>query len=87
MGHRRFLAYNHPYRSKEAWFDGNKEHRPSPKILTGREVMCSIKNVSNNWGKIGKKRKMKKSDSNWPWKKKSIFFELPYWEVSHFKLF
>ncbi|XP_022899258.1 uncharacterized protein LOC111412556 [Olea europaea var. sylvestris] len=45
MGYRRFLAYNHPYWLKEAWFDGNKEHRPSPKILTGREVMCSIKNT------------------------------------------
>ncbi|XP_022883480.1 uncharacterized protein LOC111400296 [Olea europaea var. sylvestris] len=69
MGHRRFLAYNQPYQLKEAWFDGNKEHRPSPKILTGQEVMCSIKIVSNNWGKIGKKRRMKKSYSNWPWKK------------------
>ncbi|XP_022883541.1 uncharacterized protein LOC111400360 [Olea europaea var. sylvestris] len=81
MGHGRFLAHNHPYRSKEAWFDGNKECRPSPKILTGQEVVCSIKNISNNWGKAGKKRQLKKSDSNWPWKKKSIFFELPYWET------
>ncbi|XP_021823343.1 uncharacterized protein LOC110764642 [Prunus avium] len=34
MGHRRFLAMNHPYRKKMSWFNGHHEDRSRPKIST-----------------------------------------------------
>lgn len=93
MGHRRFLAYNHPFRVKKSWFDGTEEHGRKPRILTGSEVFEVISTIENDWGKANKKKakKRKRGDEDEEqivvepqsvWKKKSMFFELPYWEVS-----
>ncbi|XP_059632538.1 uncharacterized protein LOC132275143 [Cornus florida] len=92
LGHRRWLSPTHPFRKKKSWFDGSEEHRWKPKILSGTEILHAMKNIKNDWGKkakgklhikpkIGKRKQKTKKDENVAWKKKSIFFELPYWEV------
>ncbi|XP_073153431.1 uncharacterized protein [Henckelia pumila] len=93
MSHRRFLAPNHPFRQKKKWFNGKKETKGKPRPLNGLEIMDEIKDIENDWGKkkngetintLRKKRKKqdsskKEQKSVQRWKKKSIFFELPYW--------
>ncbi|XP_012832644.1 PREDICTED: uncharacterized protein LOC105953520 [Erythranthe guttata] len=75
MCHRIFLPDGHPYRNEKATFDGKKELRKAPPYLKGSTVLDDIKNIDNKFGKnVG--------DLNLPysWKKKSILFNLPYWE-------
>ncbi|XP_042467446.1 uncharacterized protein LOC122050620 [Zingiber officinale] len=93
LGHRRFLAPNHPFRQKKKWFDGNKETKGKPRPLNGLEILNELKDIENDWGKkkMGKdinntKKKRKERDGSKKvqkpvqmWKKKSIFFNLPYW--------
>ncbi|XP_042451966.1 uncharacterized protein LOC122036612 [Zingiber officinale] len=93
LGHRRFLAPNHPFRQKKKWFDGNKETKGKPRPLNGLEILNVLKDIENDWGKkkLGKdinntKKKRKERDGSKKvqkpvqmWKKKSIFFNLPYW--------
>ncbi|XP_042423450.1 uncharacterized protein LOC122011081 [Zingiber officinale] len=93
LGHRRFLAPNHPFRQKKKWFDGNKETKGKPRPLNGLEILNVLKDIENDWGKkkMGKdinntKKKRKERDGSKKvqkpvqmWKKKSIFFNLPYW--------
>lgn len=64
MDHRRFLDARHPWRRNRSDFNGKVEERPSPKPLSGAEAL----------------RELSKYDSTCPWKKRSIFFELPYWQ-------
>lgn len=87
MGHMCFLSPSHPFRKKKAWFDGNEEKGRKPRIMTGRRISLALKGFKNDWGK-GKKRKGEKSkrkrddEDKEMWKKRSIFFDLPYWEVT-----
>ncbi|KAK3219598.1 hypothetical protein Dsin_013568 [Dipteronia sinensis] len=83
MGHRLFLAFDHPFRTKRTWFDGQHETRGRRKLFTSEEICLEIGNIANYWGKAKKKKKIKQSNSSQLWKKKSIFFELPYWEVCY----
>jgi len=55
-----------------------KEERPAPSTLSGSDVLNLVSNVENDFGK-GKQNK-KGKDSEGPWKNRSIFFELPYWQ-------
>ncbi|XP_042415312.1 uncharacterized protein LOC122004501 [Zingiber officinale] len=93
LGHRRFLAPNHPFRQKKKWFDGNKETKGKPRPLNGLEILNVLKDIENEWGKKkmskdinNTKKKRKERDGSKKvqkpvqmWKKKSIFFNLPYW--------
>ncbi|XP_019254950.1 PREDICTED: uncharacterized protein LOC109233515 [Nicotiana attenuata] len=76
LGHRRFLPRDHPFRRDKKSFDGKEEHRPAPAPLSGEEVFEELLEFNNIFGKRAKKRP--RSDKG-PWKKRSIFFELPYW--------
>jgi hypothetical protein len=78
MGHRRFLDSNHPFRQKGELFDGQEETRGRPKPLTNQEVLNAVNNIHNDWGK--KKRKRNTKDVPML-KKRSKFFDLPYWGV------
>ncbi|XP_050937141.1 uncharacterized protein LOC127148161 [Cucumis melo] len=81
MGHRRFLSRAHPYRRKKAWFDGRIEEELPPKIATGSAIYAQLQNFNNCWGKREKKKSKSHKDlSNQRWKKRSIFFDLPYWK-------
>ena len=82
MGHRRFLPRNHPWRRWKKAFNGNSEESTSPLILTGDELFEKVEVLENNFGKPNATNVAESG-----WKKRSIFFELPYWKslyVRHF---
>ncbi|KAH0701906.1 hypothetical protein KY285_016184 [Solanum tuberosum] len=74
MDHHIFLPMDHPWRSNKRSFKGKTEFRPPPPFLKGTDVLNSLQDFENVFGK-----KRKRSNDG-PWKKKSIFFELPYWQ-------
>ncbi|KAL0432043.1 UNVERIFIED_CONTAM: hypothetical protein Sradi_0830300 [Sesamum radiatum] len=94
MGHRRFLPIDHKWRDEIKAFDGNKNHRSAPVLLSREEIieqLSSIEQVqfgkevsSTTTNKKGKKRKRARRKNRLKnkhnWKKRSIFFELPYWK-------
>ncbi|XP_042396485.1 uncharacterized protein LOC121986592 [Zingiber officinale] len=49
LGHKRFLAPNHPFRQKKKWFDGNKETKGKPRPLNGLEILNVLKDIENDW--------------------------------------
>ncbi|XP_042404675.1 uncharacterized protein LOC121994831 [Zingiber officinale] len=51
MGHRRFLAADHPFRQKKKWFNGKKERKGKPRPLTGLQILNAVKDIENDWGK------------------------------------
>ena len=77
MGHRRWLPLRHAFRRKKKIFNGKRELQPAPKDLSGDEVHNMVKDISNEFGK---KRKRSKTKEKGMWKKKSIFWRLPYWK-------
>nr|XP_009799974.1 PREDICTED: uncharacterized protein LOC104245959 [Nicotiana sylvestris] len=76
LGHRKFLPVDHPFRRDKKSFDGKEEHRLAPTPLTGEEVFEELIEFNNIFVKGTKKRSR---SAKGPWKKRSIFFELPYW--------
>ncbi|XP_074315383.1 uncharacterized protein LOC141651578 [Silene latifolia] len=76
MGGRIFLDVNDPLRRDKKSFNGKVELRTRPRPLIGFHVLDELSEFVNSFGK--KEKQKNKSDS--PWKKKSIFFELPYWK-------
>ena len=87
MGHRRFLTTNHRFRCDKGSFDGNVENRAAPKQLSVEDVLhhlhemehINLGNASKNKMLAKRKREYAKLEHNW--KKKSIFFQLPYWKT------
>ena len=80
--HRRFLKPYHPYRRLRKAFNGSQENESAPKPLAGKEVYDRVNDIVTIFGKTQKKPS---SETN-IWKKRSIFFDLPYWsnlEVQH----
>ncbi|XP_040378242.1 uncharacterized protein LOC102718885 isoform X1 [Oryza brachyantha] len=86
MAHRRFLDANHKFRFYEASFDGNVELRSAPKPLTGEEILDQTKDLPINFGKDPNKKRPRTTDKGKGtkkeiiWKRKSIWFRLPYWK-------
>ncbi|XP_057453002.1 uncharacterized protein LOC130744857 [Lotus japonicus] len=74
LGHRKFLDRYHPYRKMKKAFNGKAEHGLAPKPLTGEEVYQRQQHVNVVFGK-----KQKKPAEKNIWKKRSVFFDLPYW--------
>ena len=79
LGHRRFLPQNHRYRKQKKAFDGNTEERTPPRVLTGEDVYEMVKDLKVVLGK--RKRSNNTPVVDGPWKKRSIFYELPYWRT------
>ena len=75
MHHRKFLEPTHKWRLDKKRFNGEIETGKCPEILTGTEIEELLRGFENQFGKKKKKQKKVKS----PFKKKSIFFDLPYW--------
>ncbi|CAM8951857.1 unnamed protein product [Rhodiola kirilowii] len=75
MGHRHFLSRHHPYRRKKAAFNGETEHGIEPRPASGDEILQKIQNITNQFGKPNARIE------GTPWKKRSIFFDLPYWHT------
>ncbi|XP_024200193.1 uncharacterized protein LOC112203452 [Rosa chinensis] len=96
LGHRRFLPIEHRFRRLKAVFNGYGEDRVAPKQLTGMQCLAELSNLSFTFGKplkrgVGQKRQgastsaslrttSRANRDNIQWKKKSTFFQLPYWK-------
>ena len=83
MCHRRWLPRDHAWRQERELFNGIEEHRLEPEEISKDQLLQQLIPVENvQFGKYsGNKRKYCTSgvdidESNW--RKKSIFFELPY---------
>ncbi|XP_070056200.1 uncharacterized protein [Nicotiana tomentosiformis] len=81
MGARRFLSSNHKWRGNKRNFNGEVERRPTPKILSGDEILNQLDSLEDiKFGKTQKRKRHEKSKGIHNWRKKSIFFKLPYWK-------
>jgi len=74
VGHQNFLKRNHPYRRLKKAFNGCQKDRTAPPPLTGDEEYNQVSHVKVTYGKTVKHSGVKNI-----WKKKLIFFELPFW--------
>ncbi|CAN1820113.1 hypothetical protein LINPERHAP1_LOCUS28970 [Linum perenne] len=74
LGHRRFLPSRHVFRRYKKSFDNQQEFRPPPKSLSGSDVLADLQGRQIKFGK-----KSKNNHLPYAWKKRSIFFDLPYW--------
>ncbi|XXG42875.1 hypothetical protein AAC387_Pa01g3044 [Persea americana] len=84
MSHRRFLDADHRFRRNKIKFDGKMEFRAAPLSRSGMELLHQCCDINITFGKhnSNSSNKKRKRDDNTKgsWKKKSIFFTLPYWE-------
>ncbi|RZB99203.1 hypothetical protein D0Y65_021898 [Glycine soja] len=77
--HRRFLKPFHLYRRLKKAFNGSRENESLPQPLAGNEVYDRVKDIVT----IFEKTQKKTSTETNIWKKRSIFFYLPYWSNLH----
>src|ERR1044072_7468079 len=82
LRHHRFFPTKHRYRGSTKAFNGNKEEKRAPKALRGGDLIVKVKHVKCKFGKT-----FKTQIPTSGWKKKSIFFDLPYWESLHVRHF
>src|SRR4051812_8110541 len=82
MGHRQFLPTNHQCRKKGKHFKGEADHRKKPAMRTGDHVLAMVNDLHIIFGKgPGVVSVMNDDEGRAPmWKKKSIFWGLPYWK-------
>lgn len=83
MGHCRFLPLDHRFRTQKKSFDGTIEGRKAPKPLSGSKILNELEGTKHIFGKQSQRMRSRHTDDDkmpFNWKKKSIFFELPYWE-------
>ena len=83
LGHRRFLPKTHQLRKKGRHWKGEADHRTKPSNRTGDDVLDMVKDVKVVFGKGPGSEPVPNDDQGHApmWKKKSIFWELPYWQV------
>ncbi|XP_052134047.1 uncharacterized protein LOC127752685 [Oryza glaberrima] len=81
MRHRRFLRQDHPYRRNKNAFDGTVEMDGRPIFRTGSEILAEVKDLRVVFGKGSGSTCASTSSGETPlFKKKSVFWDLPYWE-------
>lgn len=80
IGHRRFLRKNHQFRFNRVRFDGSREERNPPSKKSGSDILRQINNRNGGAMLDGCKKRSRPGPKQW--RKKSIFFELPYWEYN-----
>jgi hypothetical protein len=84
MGHHRFLPEKHPLRKKGLHWKRKADHRTKPPPhFKGEEIFEMVKDLRVVFGK-GDGSELVPHDATGRapmWKKKSIFRELPYWEI------
>lgn len=85
-GHRKWLSANHAWRRDTVNFDGSIETNITPKVFSGSDVLNQCKGLETfEFGKFPNSDPRSKHNkellSSSPWKKKSIFFNLPYWKT------
>ncbi|XP_057535340.1 uncharacterized protein LOC130813518 [Amaranthus tricolor] len=82
LRHHRFLPGDHHYRKLKTVFDGKAEIEKAPIPLTGEQILERVEGLKVTHGKL-----CAKSLPTRGYKKRSIFFELPYWKdlyIRHF---
>ncbi|CAN6692873.1 unnamed protein product [Malus baccata var. baccata] len=87
LGHRRFIPIDHRFRRQTTSFNGRREHCSTPRQWTGLQCLEELSTLRSTFGKpkkdvsVGQRRKRTESStsSKSQWKKKSFFYELPYW--------
>ena len=77
MGHRRFLDSTHKYRHDAKSFDGSKELGHKPLARSGSDLLDQLKGIKFNYRKMSEPTDGVQKRT---WRKRSIFFELSYWE-------
>ena len=82
MGHHRFLPMDHKWRKNKVSFNNKIENREAPQPLTGEQVLQHYDSFDQvQFGPESRKRKQRDEEKRWHnWRKKSIFFQLPYWK-------
>ncbi|XP_071714506.1 uncharacterized protein [Rutidosis leptorrhynchoides] len=75
-GLRRLLSKRHAYRKDKNSFDGMEELETKPTCLTGSDVLNELNGIKFKFGKLVKDNPV----LPYNWKKRSIFFKLPYWK-------
>ena len=82
-GHRRFLSIRNLLRKKCKHFKGEADHRKKPRHRTGDDILDMVNDLKLIFVKgPGGQSVPNDADGHAPmWKKKSIFWELPYWKV------
>ncbi|XXG46959.1 hypothetical protein AAC387_Pa02g1683 [Persea americana] len=84
MSHRRFLDVDHKFRRDKTKFDGKMEFRSAPPSRSGTELLHQCHDINITFGKhnshTSSKKRKRDDNGKGGWKKKSIFFKLPYWE-------
>jgi len=79
--HRRYLPISHPFYFDDAEFDGNVELGHAPKPCSSNDVLIQLQGLRFTYVKGGTQNvEIYKRDEEQIWKKRSIFFDLPYWE-------
>jgi hypothetical protein len=79
MGHHQFLPVKHPIRKRGKHFKGQADHRTKPMHRSGRKVFDMEKNIEVVLAKGPGSQPVTSENGMTPmWKKKSIFWELPY---------
>lgn len=79
MGHMRYLKLGHEYRNDEKSFDGTREFRPTPCPTTGSMVLEQVKDIKFTLSRLSEEAA---GVIKHTWKKRSIFFKLPYWKYN-----
>ena len=79
IGHRRWLPKNDVWRRRGDLFNGENELRDPPLKRSGTEIHTLLK----NWKECPKPGKKQKATAPLlkVWKAKSVFYELPYFEI------
>ncbi|XP_056683319.1 uncharacterized protein [Spinacia oleracea] len=80
--YRRFLPSDHHYRRQKKAFNGKTEGRKAPVPLTGDQVLEKVKGLNVKFGK--QNADLLPSSG---YKKRSIFFDLPYWSSLYVRNF
>ena len=82
MGHRRFLLANDKLWTNRKHFNGKPDHRVKPTHRNGTCVFAMLKDLKIVFGKGHGSKPIPSEDGKAPmWKKKSLFWDLPYWQV------
>ena len=75
---------NHKFRKQKQSFDGHVDTRSAPSMASGGEIMLQMDAVVGHvFGKkiVNLPNKIKRGEEALTmWKKRNIFFTLPYWE-------
>jgi hypothetical protein len=86
MGHRQWLPTDHKWRQNTRSFNGKQELGAAPVVSDGDEILRQLQRLLcvNEDTKRGKRKRTVNqghgANEEVVWKKKSIFFTLPYWK-------